>query len=86
MTVKLTFVFWLILQFHFIVNVAVGGTNGFFPDSAVNLGGDKPWKNDASHPAEDFWAGQDVWYPTWRQELGAMEIDYIRVYQRVGKK
>ena len=31
-------------QFYFIINLAVGGTNGFFPDAAVNEGGaPKPW-------------------------------------------
>jgi len=29
--------------------LAVGGTNGFFPDEAVNEGSPKPWKNDAAN-------------------------------------
>jgi len=72
-------------RFHFIMNIAVGGTNGFFPDSAVNQGGaaPKPWENDQSQPMEAFWADQATWYSTWQTELAAMEVDYIRVYQRV---
>jgi hypothetical protein len=35
---------FLISQFYFILNVAVGGVNGFFPDGAQNPGG-KPWSN-----------------------------------------
>jgi hypothetical protein len=35
---------FLISQFYFILNVAVGGVNNFFPDSAENPGG-KPWLN-----------------------------------------
>ena len=65
------------------MNVAVGGTNGFFPDSAVNKGGaePKPWVNDQGDQPQDFWDGQNVWYPTWETPLGAMEVDYIRVYE-----
>ena len=65
------------------MNVAVGGNNGFFPDAAVNKGGaePKPWDNDSPTPMEDFWDNQTVWYPTWDTPLGAMEVDYIRVYQ-----
>lgn len=32
-------------EFFIILNVAVGGTNGFFSDYMDNLGG-KPWVND----------------------------------------
>jgi len=31
-------------DFYLILNVAVGGTNGFFPDGVANPGG-KPWLN-----------------------------------------
>jgi len=31
-------------DFYLILNVAVGGTNGFFPDGVGNPGG-KPWAN-----------------------------------------
>lgn len=61
------------------MNVAVGGTNGWFPD-----GTEKPWldgsasKNipafrlwrliDVSLAAmSDFWKLKDTWYPTWPQ-------------------
>ena len=32
------------------MNVAVGGTTGYFPD-----GGDKPWVNSDSHAINSFW-------------------------------
>jgi hypothetical protein len=31
-------------EFYLILNVAVGGTNGYFPDDQC----DKPWSNSAS--------------------------------------
>ena len=34
-------------QFYIIINLAVGGVNGYFPDNAKN-GGDKPWLNNST--------------------------------------
>lgn len=36
----------MMFQFYIILNLAVGGTNGFFPDGASNPGG-KPWSNQS---------------------------------------
>ena len=46
--------------FYLSLSVAVGGTNGFFPDVAG-----KPWGNDDSFAAEEFYSAVDTWYPTW---------------------
>ncbi|KAF4550629.1 Hypothetical protein D9617_16g014170 [Elsinoe fawcettii] len=48
-------------EFFLILNVAVGGQNGFFVDGI----GNKPWldKNDAAPKA--FWQAANLWYPTW---------------------
>ncbi|PNS18233.1 hypothetical protein CAC42_7602 [Sphaceloma murrayae] len=48
-------------DFFLILNVAVGGQNGFFLDGI----GNKPWldKNDAAPRA--FWSAANLWYPTW---------------------
>jgi beta-glucanase (GH16 family) len=47
--------------FYLILNVAVGGTNGFFPDAVAN----KPWGDDSITAPREFWSAQDQWYPTW---------------------
>jgi Glycosyl hydrolases family 16 len=48
-------------DFFLILNVAVGGTNGFFKDGV----GNKPW-GDASYTApKEFWDAQAQWGPTW---------------------
>lgn len=66
-------------RFYLIINLAVGGVNGYFPDG---MGG-KPWSDQSAHAANDFWAAADQWYPTWRAPgAGQMEVDYVRVYQR----
>jgi hypothetical protein len=75
--------------FHFILNVAVGGTGGFIPDGCTNRGGaagqQKPWNNGDGYVngMRNFYNGRGAWLPTWDSE-GAnnhMQVDYIRVYQ-----
>lgn len=61
--------------FYFILNVAVGGTNGFFPDYDG-----KPWSNGSPTAKQDFWDARGQWQPTWQDEEAAMQIDYVRVY------
>ena len=52
------------IAFYLILDVAVGGTNGWFPDGA----GDKPWLNGALTAMGDFARAQDKWYATWPQD------------------
>ncbi|KAJ9094261.1 hypothetical protein QFC21_006087 [Naganishia friedmannii] len=51
-------------EFYLIMNLAVGGTNGFFPDS---IGG-KPWIDDSLSAMSDFWIAKDKWYNTWPED------------------
>jgi len=60
--------------FYLIFNVAVGGTNGYFPDSS-----DKPWSNESPNAVDEFYQAIDQWYPTWNGEQAAMQIDWVRV-------
>ncbi|KAI0224036.1 hypothetical protein L0F63_000905, partial [Massospora cicadina] len=64
-------------EFNIILNVAVGGTNGYFPEGV----GNKPWSNKSPTAAKDFYDAKDQWYPTWPNDEGrAMAVDYIRVW------
>jgi len=71
-------------QFSIILNVAVGGTNGFFPDGIVP---NKPWANTDSNAPEKFWNARADWLPTWQHgegkisENAAMQVDYVKVYK-----
>lgn len=71
-------------DFHLLLNVAVGGTNGFIPDGLVNQGGrfNKPWNNGMSwrQAKDSFYNKRGEWQWTWEDGKGAMEVDYIRVY------
>ncbi|XP_041976668.1 beta-1,3-glucan-binding protein-like [Aricia agestis] len=71
-------------QFYLIINLAVGGANGFMPDDASNPQ-PKPWSNQSPTAATDFWKAKDSWLPTWNQhkedgEGAALKVDYVRVW------
>ncbi|KAJ7678775.1 concanavalin A-like lectin/glucanase domain-containing protein [Mycena rosella] len=50
-------------SFYLILNVAVGGSNGWFPD-----GPEKPWLDGSATAPRDFLQAQDQWYPTWPED------------------
>ncbi|KAG0083985.1 hypothetical protein BGZ92_010298 [Podila epicladia] len=67
-------------EFYLIMNVAVGGSAGYFPDGV----GNKPWSDKSEHAVNEFYAAKDDWYPSWGPENGldrALAVDYIRVYK-----
>lgn len=59
-------------EMYLIINLAVGGTNSYFPD-----GFGKPWNNAESSAVNSFWSAKGQWYPTWTQP---MAIDYVKVW------
>lgn len=66
-------------EFYLIINLAVGGTNGYFPD---NLG-NKPWNNLSPHAVNEFWNQRDSqWGPTWNStsEGASFKIDSVKVW------
>jgi len=64
-------------EFYILLNVAVGGTGGYFPDGL----GNKPWSDNDAHAVNAFYNAIGQWYPTWQGENSAMQIDYIKVWQ-----
>lgn len=48
-------------KFYLIVDLAVGGTSGWFPDGV----GGKPWFDGSLTAMRDFARAQDGWYKTW---------------------
>ncbi|KAJ6629849.1 concanavalin A-like lectin/glucanase domain-containing protein [Mycena sp. CBHHK59/15] len=65
--------------FYLIMNVAVGGTNGWFPD-----GPEKPWLDGSATAPRDFLQAQDKWYPTWSQDVAkrAMVVDSVKMWEK----
>ncbi|KAF8839995.1 glycoside hydrolase family 16 protein [Paxillus ammoniavirescens] len=65
--------------FYLILDLAVGGTNGWFPDNA----GSKPWLDGSNIAMREFAQAQDTWYPTWGSdnEDRSFIIDYVKMWQ-----
>ncbi|XP_022117149.2 beta-1,3-glucan-binding protein [Pieris rapae] len=66
-------------KFYLIMNLAVGGTNGFFPDGVSNPD-PKPWWNGSPTAPRDFWNARNAWLRTWNGENAALQVDYVRVW------
>ena len=67
--------------FYLILNVAVGGTNGYFEDDRFDK---KPWSNNADNARSDFWNARSRWLPTWPtdpKERG-MVVDSVKMWQK----
>lgn len=66
-------------DFYLILNVAVGGTNGWFEDGASG----KPWVDASSTAPSQFWQARDQWYPTWEKN-GQMTVKSVKMMQQKG--
>lgn len=66
-------------RFYLILDVGVGGTNGWFPD-----GKEKPWLDGSPTAMRDFWEAKDQWLPTWPQDIRerALVIDSVKMWQQ----
>ncbi|CAF9941373.1 MAG: hypothetical protein ALECFALPRED_009087 [Alectoria fallacina] len=69
-------------EFYLIINLAVGGTNGWFKDGAAG----KPWVDKSKTAPSDFLAGKDQWYPTWKPETAQLSISSVKMWQQVDNK
>lgn len=68
-------------DFYLILNVAVGGTNGWFEDGKSG----KPWVDDDPAAPLEFWNARDQWYPTWSTG-GEMVVKKVTMMQQSGYK
>jgi len=65
--------------FYLILNVAVGGTNGFFPDEV----GNKPWGNKSPTAPKEFWENHNSWYPTWgKGDKKGMTVKSVKMWKQ----
>ncbi|KAH7235823.1 concanavalin A-like lectin/glucanase domain-containing protein [Fusarium tricinctum] len=63
-------------EFYLILNVAVGGTNGWFEDGKSG----KPWYDASPTAKKDFWDAREQWYPTWKQPQ--LEVSRVVMMQQ----
>lgn len=68
-------------EFYLILNVAVGGTNGWFKDGESN----KPWVDSSKTARKDFWEAREQWEPTWEKD-GQMIVKSVKIWQQQGYK
>lgn len=66
-------------KFYLILNIAVGGTNGWFTDGASS----KPWVDASPFAKKDFWDARQQWYPTWEKN-GQMRVKSVKMWQQAG--
>jgi hypothetical protein len=80
--------------FHLVLNVAVGGSSGFFPWVIIflllefklritsNSKGNKPWIDGSSTAMRDFWKANSTWLPTWgANENRGMTVKSVKMWQ-----
>lgn len=63
-------------KFYLILNVAVGGQNGWFEDGKSG----KPWVDRHPNAPKDFWNAQNQWLPTWKSPQ--MEVSKVVMWQQ----
>ncbi|KAI5363829.1 putative glycoside hydrolase family 16, concanavalin A-like lectin/glucanase domain superfamily [Septoria linicola] len=64
-------------KFYLILNVAVGGTNGYFRDNEAG----KPWADASPVARKEFWQARDQWLPTW-QKSGEMQVKSVKMWEQ----
>ncbi|KAG1852877.1 concanavalin A-like lectin/glucanase domain-containing protein [Suillus subalutaceus] len=69
-------------DFYLVIDLAVGGTSGWFPDSV----GGKPWFDGSTTAMHDFANAQDTWSATWPSSADdrAFRIDYVKMWKLCG--
>ena len=66
-------------EFFLILNVAVGGTNGYWPDKV----GNKPWADQSPSAPLEFYDAKDIWYPTWGPgDARGMTVQSVKMYKQ----
>ena len=58
-----------------IINLAVGGTNGYFPDGVAA----KPWSDRSTRASSEFYDNKGQWWPTW-SNASVFQIDSVKVW------
>ncbi len=66
------------------MNVAVGGTGGYWHDGLTNKPYPKPWTDTSPTAPKDFYLAKNQWHPTWTPDINngegaAMQVDYVKV-------
>lgn len=65
-------------NFYLVLDLAVGGTTGWFPDAT----GDKPWYDSSVTAMTDFADQQSTWSSTWSDsdDTRAFRIESVKMW------
>lgn len=68
-------------EFYFLINLAVGGTNGYFSDDMTYTQG-KPWKNSDGRRVGQtkFWKSRQWMSYIKNPKQSSLHVDYIKVW------
>ena len=67
-------------EFYLIIDLAVGGTDGWFPDGE----GGKPWLDNSGTAMSDFWNAKSKWWNTnWPKDplKRGFAIDSVKIWK-----
>lgn len=67
-------------DFYLIINLAVGGQNGWFQDGKSQ----KPWIDGSPTAKKDFWNAKDKWLKSWDEGSPELRIRAVRIWQQQG--
>lgn len=67
-------------DFYLIINLAVGGENGWFQDGKSK----KPWVDGSPTAKSDFWNARDTWLANWAQNDPELKVKSVKVWQQQG--
>lgn len=62
-------------EFYLIINLAVGGTNGYFPDGVAG----KPWSDHSERASAEFIENKGSWFDTWGDH-STFQIDSVKMW------
>lgn len=62
-------------EMYLIMNLAVGGTVGYFKDTIPG----KPWNNESPNAVNEFYNAKSAWLKTWEQDP-TFQIDSVEVW------
>ncbi|XP_067000619.2 beta-1,3-glucan-binding protein [Anabrus simplex] len=66
-------------EFYLSIGLGVGGFNQF-PDNSNSNNHRKPWRDRDPKAMLMFWRDKDNWYPTWKDEASALQVEHIKVW------
>lgn len=61
--------------YYLILNLAVGGTAGYFRDGVAA----KPWSDMSQRASSEFYDNKGQWWPTWGEQ-SAFQIDSVKIW------